>query len=815
MVQRMSPMKKEQFMRVRALGRCRGNGKFYLLVSVSDCDINSLKVTSCSGRGTQLPAYFIPVQQEERSFFAVIVLFGAKVRQVVTLVSEVGQSVKLIIRPVHFSIASKINGRVRKQLCDEIRNIDSRGLISGIPLSCDLVVPTSNSVILRGYYSIDEKEIPAVRVHNMQGERIEAPSVLFPGNSGDDEAGVASSVGAYSVELNSFDETVCLSLWVHDNPVGTCYVLRPFRRKELSVRSQCTFENAFSQQGYEGWLIRHRASATAIVSQKMLHFAYEPRFSIIVPLYKTPLSYFREMADSVLAQSYSNWELILVNSTPEDARLVELVDQYARRDNRIRVVTLDKNYGITENTNRGIQVAQGDYLCFYDHDDVLEPDILFEYAKAINDNPDINLLYCDEDKLLPDGRYGCPTFKPDFSVDMIRDNNYICHLLTVRKGAYDQIEPSQSELDGAQDHAMVLKISELEGAICHIPKVLYHWRISETSTSGNADSKPYATTAGILAVQQHLDRIGEPAHVECSHGRAFRYLVSYHVPEDVRISVIAATRGDEAVRGFLEMLRLSDCANLEVVLVAPSSRMTSLNEYCLSYKQHFSVRCVGAELPFSYAKWLNLGASQSSGEVLVTCHDDIKQLNSSWLNILAGHALRKTVGAVGTMTVSQDGLVQQAGLALAGGSVINLSSGIHMDSPGYIYYPLTTKNVSAVSGVCLAVRREVYEEVGGFDERFVHSFADVDFCLRVQEGNKLVVYTPEAALRHLARTDGGSVGAGARPSQYYKDRALLMSRWADAFAMGDPYFNCNFSRNPVDAAQYRFEICGVNNESAR
>ena len=802
-------------MRVRTLGRCRGNGKFYLLLSVSDCDISSLCVTSYSSRGTQLPAYHIPVLQDDRSFQVVLALFGAKVRQVVRLSSGPGQSVELTIHPVVFSVASKINGRIRKKLCADIRNIDSRGLVSGISLSCDLVVPTPNSVIIRGQYAVNEKDAPAIRVHNLQGETIDAPCVLFPGGSSLGDAQVTSSTGTYSVELDNFDETVCLSLWVHDNPVGSCYVLRPFHRKELRERSNNMFENAFSQQGYDSWLIRHRTPATTIEAQRSIRFEHEPLFSVVVPLYKTPLRFFREMADSVLAQSYANWELILVNSTPEEAGLAKLVDQYAGRDDRIRVVTLEKNYGITENTNRGIQVARGEYLCFFDHDDVLEPDILFEYAKAINGDPEINLLYCDEDKLLPDGNFGCPTFKPDFSLDMVRDNNYICHLLTVRRSAYDQIEPSGPELDGAQDHAMVLKISELGGSIHHVPKILYHWRISETSTAGNSDSKPYATTAGILAVQQHLDRVGVAACVECSHGRAFRYLASYGVKDDARVSIIAATRGDKITRCFLEMLSRAEFPNLEVVLVVPSSRLSCMNDCLLDVKGRMDVRCIGTDRLFSYSEWLNLGASKATGDVLVTCHDDIDAVNPTWLKVLAGHALREDVGAVGTMTVSLDGLIQQAGLALVGGSVVNLSSGIYMESPGYIYYPLTTRNVSAVSGVCLAMRRSIFEEMDGFDERYVHSFADIDYCLRVNELGKLVVYTPEAVLRHIARTDSTSDGSGARSAQYYKDRALLTSRWADAFSKGDPFFNPNFSRNPVDAAQYRFDDCGVGNEPDR
>ncbi len=803
-------------MRVKVLGRCRGNGKLYLLLRITGLGSSSLTVASELDDGTALPSYFVETEQDLGATEGVLVLFGARVKQHVTFRAQTGQAASLIIRPRLVSIASKYNGVFRKALCSDIRNIDSRGIVSGVSISCDLLVPTPNSVIVKGQYSTKPgSHAPIVRVHDARGRLVDAPCVICPNVKDSSNLESGASSGTYSVELDTFDETVSLSLWVDDDPVGSCYVLRQFHRKQLLKRSDRHFESAFSQPGYDGWLMRHRASADTIAEQSDVQFAHAPLFSVIVPLYKTPLSFFREMADSVLAQSYANWELILVNSTPEERELSDLVSRYEAADSRVRVVTLEKNYGITENTNRGIAAARGDYLCFFDHDDVLEPDILFEYAKAISDNPAINLLYCDEDKLFPDGNFGNPTFKPDFSVDMVRDNNYICHLLTVKRSAYDSIEPSGPELDGAQDHAMVLKIAELGGPIHHVPKILYHWRISETSTAGNSDSKPYATTAGILAVQQHLDRVGVSGTVECSHGRAFRYLVKYPTPERTTVSVIAATRGDYSVGMLLDALSSSVCFGVELVLVAPSSRIEAVENEVRNYSEKVSARVIGVDGTFSISAWLNIGAKASTGDVLVMCHDDIRPVDSDWLDVLVGHALRIEVGAVGTMTVSRDGLIQQAGLALVDGSIVNLSAGVYRESPGYIYFPLTTRNVSAVSGVCLATRRDIFEMVGGLDERLTQSFVDVDYCLRVQQCGELVVYTPEAALYHDARTDGGGAGLGARSPQHYADKAMLMSRWAEVFSSGDPYFNPNFSCNPVDAAQYRFDECGVANEAAR
>ena len=800
-----------RLVKLRNLGRCRGEGKLYLLLSISDCLSGTFEMRSSCESGNVLPVYWVEVGATANERRVVVVLFDARTAQKLVVMGDAGDSAYISIRPISFSIASKFNGQLRPSLCNEIRNIDTRGLMSSVSLSCDSVVPTPRSYILRGSVAFPlGMDIPKVRVFDSSGARVDISSVVM-----NPEINVAVSSGertgaSYSVEVNSFDCDLCVSLWsADDKPLGSPLVLRPHRRKMMLEQLTRTFATAFDQNGYDGWLLSHRITPRGASQQEQQKFKYAPSFSIIVPLYKTPLSFFRDMADSVLAQTYKNWELILVNSTPQIEELSNLVQHYADGDERIRVVTLTENLGITENTNRGIEKAKGDFLCFFDHDDVLEPDILFEYAKALNENPKIDLLYCDEDKLFPDGHFGNPTFKPDFSIDMVRDNNYICHLLTVRRDVYERIEPSGKELDGAQDHAMVLKIVEQGGDVHHVSKILYHWRISETSTAGNSDSKPYATQAGILAVQQHLDRIGIPAKVECSHGRAFRYLVSYETGEQPLVSLIVLTRGDIDLPLFLSMLEGSVYRHVELVLVTSDSEIDALRERVEQADAHIPVAAVGGGAEFAIAHWMNCGANASHGEILLFCHDDIMVREDNWIEVLAGHVLRAEVGVVGTMTLSMDDTVQQAGLALVDGSVVNLSAGIHVDSPGYIYMPLTTRNVTAVSGVCLATRRDVFLSVGGFNQEYLCSFADVDYCLKVRAAGKLAVYTPEAAVYHGARTNGGPYGRGFRSAMYYADKSRLLQAWAEELAAGDPYFNSNFSSEPTNAAQYRFESSSV------
>lgn len=802
-------------MRINILGRCRGEEKLYLLLHIGGCAGSSISVSSrVRGSGFQLPAYSVELSSDGAGREIVVILFDTDVDQILSVQDDCGNNADIAIRPKVFSLASKLNGRFRKTTCERIRSIDSKGLLGSIVLSCELAVPRPDGrILIKGSYVHSDSPLELeVRVFDRTGMQVGKDSKIIGVDCSGLETAFSSliSQGYYSVSVPNLNQPLCLALFDGDgNQVGSELVLDKFKLKTLSEEMKVRFSSAFDQDGYEDWLLSHRLTADQISAQSMHEFSHRPLFSIIVPLYKTPLAFFRDMADSVLRQTYENWELVLVNSTPEDAPLAQLISDYVRQDTRIKLIELEGNFGITENTNRGIEVASGDFICFFDHDDVLEPDILFEYASALNSNDAIDLLYCDEDKLFPDGHFGNPTFKPDFSLDMIRDNNYICHLLTVRKSVYDRIEPSTSDLDGAQDHAMVLKIVEQGGEVHHVPRILYHWRMSENSTAANADSKPYATLAGIRAVQQHLDRVGIEAVVECSHGRAFRYLPKYSVKDSPLVSVIVPTTGRSAtLQKFLSSLCRSTYSNYEVILVGVADCMQSILDAGDCLKDGPGCRFVEAPGSFAISQWLNAGASAALGSILIFCHDDIIPMNDDWIGVLVGHCLRDEVGVVGTMTLSEDGTIQQAGLAYIGSEIINLSAGISSESPGYIFLPHTTRNVSAVDGACLAVRRSVFSEIGGFDETYLRAYSNVDLCFKAEESGYLTVYTPEAVLKHLSVSDGGSVGQRRRGSEYYQDKAQLLQLWNEKLSKSDPFFNPNLSHSANDASQYRFDACG-------
>lgn len=788
-------------MRVVSQRRCRGSRKLYLYLVLSDGDFSEM---SCRSRVVtskeDLPVSLHIVDRAKSEISLVVVLFDTSVPQDLALSDASGESLALRVSPALFSIASKINGRIRADLCGLMRSADSSWRLGVPQVSCESAVFGFDRVTLKGSVRLFSvcREVE-VRVFDRGGTRVDSSDAVGIPVVTDGEGGLAS----YSVTVPNRIQTLCVSFWDRDtNHVLASFVLQKWRFKQLFEESLQRV-NAFDQSGYEEWLFCHKISLTEAERQRSVRFDYQPLFSIIVPLYKTPLRFFKEMADSVLAQTYGNWELILVNSTPEDVPLGKAVEEYAARDSRVRCVTLDKNYGITENTNRGIAHAKGDYLCFFDHDDILEPDILFEYAKALNERGDISLLYCDEDKLFPDGHFGNPTFKPDFSLDMVRDNNYVCHLLTVSRAKYLGIEPSGADLDGAQDHAMVLKISEQGGTVHHAPKVLYHWRMSEASTAANPDSKPYATEAGIRAVQQHLDRLGIKATVSCSHGRAFRYLVSYDVPDSTLVSIVCPLRASYA-NSFSDVLSKIEDVDFEAILVVSDKEYAKVEKSIQVNAPRVRCKIISITDVYSISKWNNVGARAASGDVLVFCHDDIVPKDNGWARVLAGHALRPEVGAVGTMTLQPDDSILQAGLTYSNGAMINLSAGVQLWDPGYIWLPHTTRNVAAVDGACLATRSEDFALLGGFDEAFIRGEYGTDYCFRMSDLGKLIVYTPEAAVcqQYSREKELGSSQEDRAIS--VADSGRLSIKWASKMVLDDPFFNPNFSNEPAEASRYRF-----------
>lgn len=809
-------------MLVKIKGRCRGEGKTYLWVRARASAGCVIAASSSNSAGEELPCKLLPLGILSRDGWRdyVLVVFTSKCNQVVTFeeIDEGGSVVssqrKWII-PFHSTWASRFNGAFRKGICAKIRNYDWKGLGRQSILTIDRCVDKNGTWLYRGslFVSCEDDRNAFVSVFDAKGKKLPADVRYLSASAASLEDGPDSPLREirFSIELpvaNAMKSNFCFLAGNKNDPDSWCFeALEPHIGEGLKEKYWDAFRDAWWDPAYGPWMRRHRITAKRASLQRNTRFDYEPFFSIIVPLYKTPLSFFEEMAESVIEQTYSSWELVLVNASPEDEDLKRLSESYADLDDRIKLVLLPGNAGITENTNAGIRVSEGDFLCFFDHDDVLEPDILFEYARALNRYDDIDLLYCDEDKLYPDGHYATPMFKPDFSIDLLRDNNYICHMLTVRKSLHAQLETAGEEFDGAQDHNLVLQVAERGRRIHHVPRVLYHWRISENSTAGNASSKPYATQAGIRAVERHLERMGIEAQVSCAHGRDFRYKVDYSLKEKPLISLIFPTKGGKVLSEALSSIASTTSYDAyEIVLSTDEEHASSLRDQIAGFDMGDKAVSVASYAGgYNYSSAINAGANAASGSYYIFLHDDIRVSSSEWIEGLLRHCMRDDVGVVGPMVCDFDGTIQQAGLFLVDGEIVPSSPGLYKELPGYVYRPLSTQNLSAVSGVCLMTSKEVFGSVGGFDALFPRTYGEVDYCLKMRNLGLLVVYTPEVKIDHRASMGRGrGSDLNAMPS-HYREKAAFLDRWADALAKGDPYFNRNFSRIAGEACTFKLD----------
>lgn len=572
-------------------------------------------------------------------------------------------------------------------------------------------------------------------------------------------------------------------------------------RDELQAHmDRLLYHNAEFDPYYPEWLRLHRATERELKLQKQHPIPSGPSFSIIVPLYKTPIELFREMAHSVIEQSYENWQLILVNASPEIVELANEVIKLESIDSRVKSVTLERNRGISENTNEGIALAKGDYISFLDHDDCLEPNALYEYARAIADDPSIDLLYCDEDKIAPDGTPTQPLFKPDFSIDMLRNVNYVCHMLTIRRALLEQLEPNTTDFDGAQDHNLTLEAAEKTGHIHHIPKVLYHWRITETSTAAGAESKPYAVQAGLRAVKRHLERMGIAATVSVDDRGTLR--VIYDVPEETPlVSIIIPTKNNAEIlrRCISSILEKSTYSNYEVLIIDNGSTEPDVEEF-YSELDDKRLSVMHYDIPFNFSAIINEGTRNTRGDYLILLNNDTEVITPNWIELMLGMCARKDVGAVGVKLLYPDNTIQHAGVNITGGPVHFFT---HLPNGAHSYFDFADKprNLSAVTGACMMTKRSAFNEVGGFNEDLAVAFNDVDYCLKLRAAGHLVVYNPLVELYHYESISRGFDEDRMNLTRALREKAILLTRWPEHYIC-DPYYTPNLRQGLPDSAYY-------------
>lgn len=528
------------------------------------------------------------------------------------------------------------------------------------------------------------------------------------------------------------------------------------------------------------------------------------KFSILVPLYNTPEQFLREMIASVQHQTYSNWELCLADGSDAGHPEVERIcRELAAADRRIQYQKLERNLGISGNTNACIDMATGDYIALFDHDDLLHPCALYEDMRAICEQG-ADFIYTDENTFhdTPRDAY-CPHFKPDFAPDTLRANNYICHFTVFSRALLDKVGRFRPECDGSQDFDMVLRLTEQARKIVHIPKILYYWRASAASVASDVSAKPYVIEAAHRAVSDHLKRVGLKGRVLDSAVPSM-YRLSYEIPSEDLVSIIICSKDhiDDLKQCVDSILAKTTYPNYEIIVVENNSTQPETFAYYQTLAAHPRIRVVTWETPvheFNYSAVNNFGFTCAKGKYILLLNNDTEIITSDWLQEMVMYAQREDVGAVGAKLYYPDETVQHAGIGIG---LLTLAGHYHRNfprsHPGYMGRLIYAQDVSAVTAACIMLRRDVWEQVGGLDETFKVAFNDVDLCMRVRQAGYLIVWTPFAELYHYESKSRGTDEAPEKRARFVGEVERFQARWAKELAAGDPYYNPNFSLDRED-----------------
>lgn len=550
---------------------------------------------------------------------------------------------------------------------------------------------------------------------------------------------------------------------------------------------------------YQTWLSKHQVTIDEWKRQKVAQFENEPLISIVVPCYSSNEIYLKEMVDSVVVQSYPNWELLLMDASSEMDTVKKITDQVA--DSRVKYFELPENKGIVGNTNAGIRQAEGDFIAFLDHDDLLEPDTLHCYVKQINIDPTTKLLYCDEDLFSEKGTYIQPVFKTELNVDLLYSHNCVTHFLMIEAAYLQQIGLSKEEVSGAQDYDLVLRALEGGGTITHVPRVLYHWREHEGSTSGdNTESKPYAEEAGRIALQNHFDRQGIKGIVELTE-HPYVYRMRYGLPDSLPLVSVVIPNKDhaEVLNNCVQsLLNNATYENLEILIVENNSTEEATFDYYRKLQaESEKVQILKWAHEFNYSKIINFGVSQAKGEYVLLLNNDTKVITPDFLQEMLGYLMRKDAGVVGAKLYFRDALIQHAGMIIGPyGAVAHVHQNYSRTHEGYLARAVRPGNFSAVTGACQLVKKQVFNEVGGYRESLAVGFNDADFCLKVWQAGYRVVFTPYAELYHYEFTSRGrETFDKGKMYRWKQEQAKFTEYWPEYFLEGDPFVSPNLDKD--------------------
>lgn len=532
--------------------------------------------------------------------------------------------------------------------------------------------------------------------------------------------------------------------------------------------------------------------------QRDYKFALNYKFSILIPVYRPDVKFFTLMLDSIVAQTYDNWQICLADGSGEGYTVENVVKPYTEKygEDKVKYIKLENNLGIAENTNAAMRMADGDFIVFGDHDDELHPTALFECMRELERYPQADFIYSDEDKIIEaTGHHTEAHFKSDLNMELLRSNNYICHLSVVKKSLADKVGVLYTQFNGSQDHDYVLRCVEKAECVRHIPRILYHWRINDNSTAKSASTKTYANTAGVNAVSAHLKRMGIDGEVKNGVAPGF-YDIRYKLTEKPLVSVIIPNKDhlDDLTRCLESMENVNNYHNVEYIVVENNSVLEDTFEGYKELEKKYGdkFKLVKWDGIFNYSAINNFGARYAKGEYILLLNNDTSVIEPDSLRCMLAQCQRAEVGIVGAKLLYDDDTVQHAGVIIGYQGVAGHAfTGIGDDVYGYFARAVLSQELSAVTAACLLTKRSVFDEVGGLDESFEVAFNDIDYCMKVRAAGYKIIYDPHAKLHHYEYKSRGAEDTGKKQERFGGEIMHFIDKWRAALIAGDMYYNPN------------------------
>ena len=553
---------------------------------------------------------------------------------------------------------------------------------------------------------------------------------------------------------------------------------------------------------YQRWIYKHEINTKQDILVQLEKFELKPKISIIVPIYNPEPEFLKKCIDSVIDQNYTNWQLCLADDCSTDIQVIELLKEYGEKYENINVVFRKENGNISEASNSALNIADGEWTALLDHDDELACNALFYIVKGINNNPNIEFIYSDEDKIDENGKRFSPHFKSGFNLDLLYSQNYISHLGVYKTSILKKINGFRKGVEGSQDYDLLLRyINHIDHKnIKHIPRVLYHWRAITGSTALSPNQKPYTTEAGIKALSDYFKE--KDKNIEVYKGKFDNmYRVKWPIKDEPLVSIIMPTYNGYKItkQAINSILEKTTYKNYEIILIDNNSNDTKALKYFEKLNEHSQINVLQYQKKYNYSAINNFAVSKSKGEIIALLNNDVEVINENWLTEMVSHALRPDIGCVGAMLYYPDDTIQHAGVILGIGGVAGHSHKHNKrKDPGYYSRLALIQNLSAVTAACLIVRKHIYEEVNGLNEKdLTVAFNDVDFCIKVRELGYRNLWTPYAELYHHESVSRGTEDTEEKQKRFSSEVKYISEKWRKELS-GDPYYSPNLTLDRED-----------------